>query len=103
MKTLLLLMMVLVTNLCFSENGESIKDIEQSHKTPPIFKYHYDAGNNLTFTILAYWENNKGVVYSFSRNGLAEKREFNDYKNFADFLVPPGKEFNQYVIIPLKK
>jgi len=104
MKTIkAILVLILCLNLGYANASghKTIEEIEKSHKNPPSFKYHYDAGS-MIFSVLGYWENGKGIVYSFSGDELTEKREFTNYQEFKNFLQPSTPKLNKYIIVALK-
>lgn len=80
----------------------SMDQIESKHAAPPSFKYYYDAGD-MSFGVLGYWQESKGVVYIFTKNQLVEEKTFNDYKEFAEYLNPKDKKLAKNIIIPLQK
>ena len=108
MKTIkFILAVVLISslvNLFSNDDNEtiSVQQIQQKHRNPPTFKYNYIDTYDNTFTILAYWESNDGIVYSFFGGILSDTQTFNQYQDFISFITPPEPDLKKYVIVDIK-
>ena len=104
-KFILVLMLAVISLQCFSitiHNHPTVSDIEKQHNTSPAFKYSYtETKSQMSFTILGYWENDQGIVYSFTDNSLTGTKNFNDYNEFVNDLIPSDPSLSQYIIQPV--
>ena len=97
---ILMLGLIMFLTLTFSNVPATMQQIIAKHKQRPTFKYEYNNGV-ITFGILGYWENNEGVVYTFSQDELIDEKCFVDFKEFSQTLMPSNKKLKKYIIIPL--